>query len=168
MIRSYRPAVPTDETPATDDRDPAGLVPEAVEHALSLAPAWLAWDGRPSVGDGSVWTPHKALRRINDHLLDHLAEIEAVLAGAAPVTSTWHGRAVTLDSDWARFTEVDLDESRARLVRYAELYRIRIGSLSAAELDDPRPSSWTIRQIVHHVSGVDWYAEQVGRPTSTT
>jgi hypothetical protein len=168
MIRGYRPAMAADETPATDGRDPTGLVPDAVERALSLAATWLAWDGQPVVGDGNVWTPHKALRRINDHLLDHLAEIEAVLAGAPPMTSTWHGRTVTLDADWARFTEVDLDEHRSRLVRYAELYRIRIGSLSDAELDDPRPASWTVRQIVHHVAGIDWYAEQVGGLTSRT
>jgi hypothetical protein len=158
--------MPADETPVTDGRDPSGLVPDAVQQALSLAGTWLAWDGRPVIGDGNVWTPHKALRRINDHLLDHLAEIEAVLADTAPMSSTWHGRTVTTDADWARFTEVDLDEQRSRLTRYAAIYRIRIGSLSDQELDEPRSASWTVRQIVHHVAGIDWYAEQVGVLTS--
>jgi hypothetical protein len=27
----------------------------------------------------------------------------------------------------------------------------------------PRGHEWTIRQIVEHVAGVTWYAEQVGR-----
>jgi hypothetical protein len=46
--------------------------------------------------------PLKALRRITDHLLDHLAEIEATLAGQPTVPDGWHGRAVTLESDRAQ------------------------------------------------------------------
>ena len=123
---------------------------------------WLAWDGAPILGDGNAWTPLKALRRITDHLLDHLAEIEATLAGQPTVPDSWLGRTVTLDSDWARFTEGDLNEASNRLLRYAELYRVRLGGLSAAELDLPRPSAWTVRQIAHHVAGVTYYAHQVG------
>ena len=133
-----------------------------MEEILRLAATWLAWDGTPIVGDGNVWTPLKALRRVTDHLLDHLAQIEAVLAGQPTVPDTWLGRTVTLDSDWARFTESDLNEAGNRLRRYAELYRVRLGALSAAELDLPRPDAWTMRQIAHHVSGVTYYASQVG------
>ena len=114
------------------------------------------------MGDGNAWTPLKALRRITDHLLDHLAEIEATLAGQPTVPDSWLGRTVTLESDWARFTEGDLNEATNRLLRYAELYRVRLGGLSAAELDLPRPSAWTVRQIAHHVAGVTYYARQVG------
>jgi hypothetical protein len=152
----------TDDAPAVDERDPATLIPAAVDEILLLAGTWLAWDGAPIVGDGNVWTPLKALRRIADHLLDHLAEIEATLAGQPTVPDTWHGRTVTLESDWARFTEGDLNEAGNRLRRYAELYRIRLGGLSAAELDLPRPAAWTVRQIAHHVAGVTYYAHQVG------
>jgi hypothetical protein len=152
----------TDDAPAVDERDPATLIPAAVDEILLLAGTWLAWDGAPIVGDGNVWTPLKALRRITDHLLDHLAEIEAVLAGQPTVPDTWLGRTVTLESDWARFTEGDLNEAANRLRRYAELYRVRLGGLSAAELDLPRPSAWTVRQIAHHVAGVTYYARQVG------
>ena len=106
--------------------------------------------------------PLKALRRITDHLLDHLAEIEATLAGQPTVPDSWLGRTVTLESDWARFTEADLNEASNRLLRYAELYRVRLGGLSAAELDLPRPSAWTVRQIAHHVAGVTYYAHRVG------
>jgi len=35
--------------------------------------------------------------------------------------------------------------------------------LDAEALDAPRGQAWTIRQIVEHVAGVTWYAEQVGR-----
>jgi hypothetical protein len=150
------------DAPAVDERDPASLVPDAVDEVLRLAATWLAWDGAPRFGDGNAWTPHKALRRVTDHLLDHLAQIEALLAGQPTVPDTWHGRAVTLDGDWARFTEADLDEAASRLRRYALLYRIRLGGLSADELDRSRPGAWTLRQIAHHVAGVTYYARQVG------
>lgn len=150
------------EVPSTDERDPATLVPEAVGQVLRLAGTWLAWNGNPRYGDGNAWTPHKALRRICDHLLDHLAEIDAVLAGAATIPDTWHGRAVTLDADGARFTEADLDEATSRLRRYAGLYRLRLAGLSQDELDRPRPGAWTLRQIAHHVAGVVYYAHQLG------
>jgi hypothetical protein len=150
------------DAPAVDERDPASLVPDAVDEVLRLAGTWLAWDGAPRFGDGNAWTPHKALRRVTDHLLDHLAQIEALLAGQPGVPDTWHGRAVTLDSDWARFTEADLDETASRLRRYALLYRTRLGGLPADELDRSRPGAWTLRQIAHHVAGVTYYARQVG------
>src|SRR2546423_7592401 len=123
------------DVPETDDRDPAGLVPAAVDEVLATAPAWLGWDGRPVHRDGNAWTPHKALRRVTDHLLDHLAEIECRLAGLAPVPDGWHGRTVTTDADFARFTEVDLDEATSRLTRLAACYRAPDGRLSAAPLD---------------------------------
>jgi hypothetical protein len=152
----------TDDAPAVDDRDPAALIPAAVDEILELALTWLAWDGAPVLSDGNAWTPLKALRRITDHLLDHLAEIEATLAGQPTVPDSWLGRTITLESDWARFTEADLNEASNRLLRYAELYRVRLAGLSAAELDLPRPSAWTVRQIAHHVAGVTYYAHQVG------
>jgi hypothetical protein len=156
----------TDEVPTVDDRVPATLIPAAVEEILELAATWLAWDGAPVLSDGNAWTPHKALRRITDHLLDHLAEIEATLAGQPTVADGWLGRTVTLESDWARFTEADLNEAGNRLLRYASLYHVRLGALSAAELDLSRPSAWTVRQIAHHVAGVTYYAHQVGDLTA--
>jgi hypothetical protein len=110
------------------------LVPDAVAQVLRLAATWLAWDGGPRHVDGNVWTPHKALRRVTDHLLDHLAEIDAVLADAPTVPDTWHGRTVTLDADWARFTEVDLDEARSRLAATPS-------STGSGSPPCPRPSS---------------------------
>ncbi len=68
--------------------NPAQLVVASVEQCLDLARTWHAWDGRPipKTADGrpNTWTPHKALRRIADHLLDHLHEVEALLAGPKP------------------------------------------------------------------------------------
>jgi hypothetical protein len=118
--------------------NPGSLVGPAVEYVLKIASTWYAWDGRPVATEENVWTPHKALRRVQDHLLDHLAEVEALLAGAPTIPDTWYGRTVTIDADWARFTEADLAEARSRLSRLAQLYELRFAAAGPAEWDRPR------------------------------
>ena len=146
--------------------NPGQLVADGVEACLALARTWHAWDGRPVAGmvDGkpNTWTPQKALRRITDHLIDHLHQVEALLAGAAPVPDTWHGRFVTLDADWGRFTEADLDEACSRLRRLARWYVLRYQAAGEASWDEPWSGEWTLREIAEHVAGVRYYAEQVG------
>lgn len=147
--------------------NPAHRVVDATQDCLGIAATWLAWDGRPLArfdeGLPNVWTPHKALRRITDHLIDHLHETEALLDGAEPVPDEWHGRMVTLDGDWARFTELDLAEARSRLTRLARCYLLRYEVAGPQAWDEPRSPAWTLREIAEHVSGVRYYAEQVGR-----
>ncbi|WP_405147500.1 hypothetical protein OG589_07900 [Sphaerisporangium sp. NBC_01403] len=160
------PPMPVDPPARTGpalDGNPAVLVVEAVGRCLALAATWPAWDGRPIVTDGeNVWTPGKAVRRIQDHLIDHLAEVEALLAGAPTNPGDWHGRAVTLGSDWARLTEPDLAEARSRWTRLGESYLHRYATAGEAAWDLPRDPNWTLRQIAEHVAGIAWYAEQVG------
>jgi hypothetical protein len=107
-------------------------------------------------------TPHKAVRRIADHLVDHLAEVEAQLAGVATQPDGWHGSLLTFESDWARFTEGDRDEARERLPRLARTFALRLAAAGPEEWDRPRGESWTLRAIAEHLTGVLWYAEQVG------
>lgn len=149
------------------DQNPAAAVVTSVDQCLDLATTWHAWDGRPIariIDDlPSTWAPHKAIRRITDHLIDHLHEVEALLANAEPVPDEWHGRLVTLDSDWARFTELDFDEARSRLRRLARCYLLRYEMAGPEAWDAPRGEAWTLRQIAEHVAGVTFYAEQVGR-----
>jgi hypothetical protein len=150
--------------PDVGDRDPAEVVPAAVAEILDIAETWLGWDGRPFFRDGNVWTPHKALRRAVDHLLDHLAEIECRLAGQQSPPDQWHGRMVTVDADHARFTEVDLDEATSRLTRLAACYQARVANLGPQILDArPAAETWTIREIAFHVSHVSEYAQMIGR-----
>ena len=151
------------ERPDLDEREVTTIVPAAVAEVLGVAGTWLGWDGRPVCRDGNTWTPHKALRRVTDHLLDHLAEIECRLAGQPTVPDRWHGRMVTTDADFARFTEVDLDESTSRLTRLAACYQARLSGLEDALDARPDEATWTIREIVHHVSNVTWYASTIGR-----
>jgi hypothetical protein len=142
-------------------------VVDGVEKALDLAATWLAWDGLPikeTIDDaGDDWMPLKALRRINDHLVDHLHEVEALLAGAEPIPDEWHGRTVTLEADRPPVTEADLDEARSRLRRLARTYLLRYAAAGPAEWDAPRGEAWTLREIAEHVSHVHVYAEYVGR-----
>lgn len=150
--------------PDVDDRDVATVIPAAVAEVLQLAETWLGWDGRPIYRDGNAWTPHKATRRVADHLLDHLAEIECRLAGQPTLPDHWHGRMITTNADFARFTEVDLDEATSRLTRLAACYQARLGGLDAQVLDArPDDATWTIREVAHHVSHVTSYARKVGR-----
>jgi len=150
--------------PDVDDRDLAAIVPAAVAEVLDVAETWLGWDGRPVQAEGNAWTPHKALRRVADHLLDHLAEIECRLAGLPTRADEWHGRMVTTDADFARFTEIDLDEATSRLTRLGACYQARVGGLGPEALDArPDEHTWTIREVVHHVSNVTAYAQMMGR-----
>jgi hypothetical protein len=153
--------------PEVDGRDPAAVVPAAVAEVLDVAETWLAWDGRPVYAHGNAWTPNKAMRRVTDHLLDHLTEIECRLSGQPTLPDRWHGRMVTTAADFAPFTEVDLDEATSRLTRLGAWYQARLGGLDSAALDHrPDEDTWTIREVAHHVSHVTAYAGMIGRLTS--
>ncbi len=166
------PAAPPRAVAVSEDVRPDGSgnpgqqVVDAVEKCLVLAQTWHAWDGRPiaRIADGkpNTWTPYKAVRRVTDHLIDHLHQVEALLAGATPIPDTWHGRLATFDADWSRFTEADLDEASSRLRRLARWYVLRYQAAGEASWDEPRSGEWTLREIAEHVAGVVWYAEQVG------
>src|SRR3954470_3841147 len=108
--------------------NPGTQVEAAVEECLGLAQTWLAWDGRPLVSeDGErIYTPHKAVRRIGDHIIDHLAETEALLARVDTMPDEWHASLVTFESDWTRFSEQDLVEAQQRLRRLGRTFALRL------------------------------------------
>ncbi|MBU2694620.1 hypothetical protein [Pimelobacter sp. 30-1] len=143
--------------------DPGRVVEEATAEVLALARTWLAWDGRPRVAeDGArIYTPHKAVRRYGDHLVDHLAQVEALLAGVPTRPNGWFESAVTTPADLAPFTEVDLVEATERLTRLSRTFRLRLLAAGPDAWDRPRGADWTLREIAVHV-GDPWYARQVG------
>jgi hypothetical protein len=155
----------SDDTPIVDDRDPAVVIEEAVAYALRLAETWPAWDGRPCVVEGQTFTPHKAIRRLADHLLDHLAELEARLADHVPLADHWHASAITTPADLTPFTREDLDEARSRLTRLAQIWTLRLRTLDDESLDRRQTDAWTLRQIAFHVASSTFYADAVGELT---
>lgn len=157
----------SDPAPAVDGRHPADVVTAMVDHVLELAGTWPRWDGNPievPVEDEAprTYTPHKAVRRVADHLLDHLAELEARVAGLETEPDEWHGSMVTTPADLALFTREDLDEARSRLRRLAQLWDVRLRALSDEQLDAATGDAWTLRQVAFHVSESAFYADSVG------
>ena len=157
----------TDHGPEVDDRHPADVVTNMVDHVLHLAATWPLWDGRPAEvpveGEPPrTYTPHKAVRRVADHLVDHLAELEARLAGRPSEPDHWHASAITTPADLAAFTTDDLDEARSRLRRLALIWEVRLRSLSSQQLDEQTGGAWTFRQLAFHVAESAFYADSVG------
>lgn len=152
----------TTERPDVDDRDPAVAVREMVEHVLQLAATWVKWDGEASQAEGRIYTPHKALRRVADHMLDHLAQLEAHLAGEPSLPDKWHGSSITTPADTARVTPEDLDEARSRLTRLAELWRLRLAAVPVDLLDEAPGDAYTPREMAFCAAGSVYYADAVG------
>lgn len=152
--------------PATDDRHPADVVTAMVDHVLALAATWTNWDGTPSAVDDRVYTPHKAIRRVADHMIDHLAELEARLAGQPTIPDHWHASAITTDADRAPFTQADLDEARSRLTRLAQIWDVRLRALTDTQLDhrdQADPGRWTLREVALHLAESTYYADALGK-----
>jgi hypothetical protein len=147
-----------------DNPEPDELILQATEDALALAESWIGWSSGAVMSLGSAWTPLKALRRIADHLIDHLCQIEARANKETPVPDAWHGRSITLDSDWARFTEPDLDEATARIRRLAQLMALRLRA-HRADWDTNVGEEWTIRVIAEHVAEAT--SAYASRPVAT-
>ncbi|MEV4754536.1 hypothetical protein AB0J86_05370 [Micromonospora sp. NPDC049559] len=156
------------DTPSTDARNPADVVTGMVHQVLELAQTWTHWDGEPRSADDRLYSPHKAIRRVADHLVDHLAEIEARIAGVPTIPDRWHASAITTPADLAPFTPEDLDEARSRLTRLAQIFEIRLQQFSDAALDHRQGDAWSVRQIAFHLEGSLYYAKAIGilRPSS--
>jgi hypothetical protein len=152
----------TDHGPVIDGRDPAEAVVAMVDHVLAVAATWTGWDGKPAHVDDRLYTPHKAIRRVADHLVDHLAELEARLVGEQPLPDRWHASASTTEADVAPFTQEDLDEARSRLRRLARIWANRLGTLTPEQLDHSPGDGWTFRQLASHLTESTYYADAVG------
>ena len=146
----------------TPQETPARAVTGMVDHVLEVAGTWTNWDGKPAHVDDRVYTPHKAIRRVADHLVDHLAELEARLAGEEPQPDHWHASAVTTEADLAPFTSEDLDEARSRLTRLARIWANRLDALTDDQLDHSPGEGWSFRELALHLKGSTYYADSLG------
>lgn len=143
--------------------NPASGVVDAVERTLTLAQTWVQWDGKPRLSEEGdrEYTPLKALRRQGDHIIDHLAEVDELLAGHPPMADEWQASAVTFPSEMAPFAQSDYLEAAQRLRRLARVFFLRYEVAGSEEWDRPREDSWTLREIADHLATA-WYAEQIG------
>jgi hypothetical protein len=151
-----------DDRPRVDDRDPADAVHDMVSHVLELAETWVAWDGKPVAIDDRVYTPHKAIRRVADHMLDHLAQLDTHLADVSSLPDEWHASSTTTPADLAPFQPEDLDEARSRLSRPAQIWRIRLGSVPDRMMDAAEGDSYTPREMAFHLLESTYYADAIG------
>jgi hypothetical protein len=150
------------DRPRVDGRDPADAIDEMVSHVLELAETWIGWDGNPVRGLGSDFTPNKALRRVADHMVDHLAQLECRVAGVPSFPDEWHGSKITTSGDLASFSRHDVDEAQSRLRRLAQLWRLRLSAVPASEMDVVKGDEYTLREIAFCAVESRAYADVIG------
>ena len=105
-----------------------------------------------------TYTPRKVLRRVLDHALDHLNQIDQWRAwrrdGSLPVpTDGWAASTVTLAEDRLPLDASDLASWLWRIDQAIGLLAQRADGLGEEELDwRPPDGGWPLRRVVHHVS----------------
>ncbi len=156
------------ERPAVDDREPAQAIDDMVDHVLALAETWIDWDRGPRPTDDRIYTPHKSIRRVGDHMLDHLAQLDAHVAGIPSFPDTWHASAMTTPSDLAAFGRDDLDEARSRLKRLAQLWRTRLAEVPPDEMDRAEVDGYSPREMAFCAVASAYYADALGDLSGAT
>lgn len=158
-----------DDRPKVDDRAPADAIDGMVQEVLRLAETWTAWDGKPiPIPSGQrVYTPHKAIRRVADHMIDHLAQLQAELARAESIPDRWQASRITTPADMAPFTREDLDEARSRLERLALMWRTSLASIPPNELDASDGEDYSPRELAFHTLESIDYANYLGDLSET-
>jgi len=105
-----------------------------------------------------TYTPRKALRRVLDHALDHLNQIDQWIAwrrdGVVPTpTDGWVPSTVTLPDDRLPLAPSALEAWLWRIDQAARLLRQRAAGLTREELDwQPPGDQWPLRRVLHHVA----------------
>jgi hypothetical protein len=105
-----------------------------------------------------TYTPRKVLRRVLDHALDHLNQIDQWMTwrrhGVAPTpTDGWVSSTETLPDDRLPLAQRALDAWLWRIDQAALLLRQRAAALTREELDWlPPDGGWALRRVLHHVA----------------
>src|SRR5438552_10785136 len=108
--------------------------------------------------DSYTYTPRKPLRRVLDHALDHLNQIEQWQRwrrdGVVPTpTDGWVPSTVTLPEDRLPLTAADLAAWLWRIDLAMSLLIQRAARLGEEELDwQPPDGGWALRRVLHHVA----------------
>ena len=105
-----------------------------------------------------TYTPRKPLRRVLDHALDHLNQIDQWQLwrrdGVVPMpTDGWVPSTVTLPEDRLPLTTNDLDAWLWRIDQAMRLLTQRAAALGPDDLDwQPPNGGWPLRRVLHHVA----------------
>jgi hypothetical protein len=134
---------------------PAVMTDELFSRLTDARPAPLT---APAGVGRYTYTPRKALRRVLDHALDHLNQIDQWLAwqrhGVGPTpTDGWVPSTVTLPDDRLPLASPDLDAWLWRIDQAVRLVVQRAAGLSEVELDWlPPDGGWPLRRVLHHLA----------------
>ncbi|PYO26060.1 MAG: hypothetical protein DMD85_01445 [Candidatus Rokuibacteriota bacterium] len=105
-----------------------------------------------------TYTPRKPLRRVLDHALDHLNQIDQWQLwhrqGVVPTpTDGWAPSTLTLPEDRLPLTATDLDAWLWRIDQAMRLLVQRAAALGGDDLDwQPPDAGWPLRRVLHHVA----------------
>lgn len=116
---------------------------------------------RPAGVGRYTYTPRKVLRRVLDHALDHLNQIDQWLAwqryGVVPTpTDGWAPSTVTLPDDMLPLEPAALEPWLWRVDQTVRLVAQRAAGLSQAELDwQPPDGGWPLRRVLHHLASCE-------------
>ena len=109
-----------DERPEVDSRARTAVA-QMVAHVLRLAETWGAWDGRPVPADDRVSTPHEAIRRMADHIIDRPSSRPT---SRAPSPARPLARLVRTPADLAPFTPCSSPMHYTGLIQGDHLLRV--------------------------------------------
>jgi len=138
------------------DREAGSVMTADLFHRLTRRPGA---DAAPAADSARyTYTPRKVLRRVLDHALDHLNQIDQWRTwrrdGIVPVpTDGWASSTVTLAEDRLPLDAADLAAWLWRIDQAIGLLAQRADGLGEEELDwRPPDGGWPLRRVVHHVS----------------
>jgi hypothetical protein len=142
------------------DREVASVMTAELFRRLTRRPAAPGADRTTPAPDPAryTYTPRKVLRRVLDHALDHLNQIDQWRAwrrdGVIPTpTDGWASSTVTLPEDRLPVADADLEAWLWRIDQAIRLLGGRADELTDDELDwAPPDGGWTLRRVVHHVA----------------
>nr|BBH87417.1 hypothetical protein KTC_21680 [Thermosporothrix sp. COM3] len=129
-----------------------------LEHLPAYDPTRLI-----AVDEGHSYTPRKVLRRILDHALDHLNQIDQWLLwqqqGIVPVpTDGWTTSGETLPEDLHPVNQAEIQSWLWRIDLAVQLVAQRARQLSSEQLDwTPPDGGWTLRYMLHHLAEAETY-----------
>jgi hypothetical protein len=105
-----------------------------------------------------TYTPRKVLRRVLDHALDHLNQIDQWRAwlhhGVTPTpTDGWASSTVTLPEDRLPLADAELEAWLWRIDQAIRLLAGHAEELTEEELDwTPPDGGWRLRRVIHRVA----------------